>query len=380
MGCGLSYILFDKDRDTKRERRVVILLATIHTMGKVTLSIKKIKSTAQLSNAYDHNERIRFCENTDKSKRDQNRLIYDNGTTYSNFYKEKIRQSPVYNGRGKRTIRRDAVRAVDICIRPSREGLKDNLMFDLDKFCENTKEWAFNSFGKENIAGITLHMDEVTPHIHCVFVPMTEDGRLCSVDYIGSPEKLSKLHDTLAEHLQEIGLQRGRKRSTSRPDGKINFDKIKDFYDAINEIRSDALPAPLKGETVEQYFIRANNELKDIRSQDLARLKSIQRELDDAKTTLEQIRHGDTSERTRLEDEKKALEAKLKELESRQKNLKQNEDALKQWQDVVYAIQHGLLPSNDQKALLDGLSKALSATKKEREKEPNFKADPKQRE
>ena len=349
-------------------------------MGKVTLSIKKIKSTAQLSNAYDHNERIRFCENTDKSKKDQNRSIYDNGTTYSNFFREKVRQSPVLSGRGKRTIRKDAVRAVDICIRPSRDGLEDNLMFDLDRFCENTKEWAFKSFGKENIAGITLHMDEVTPHIHCVFVPITEDGRLCATDYIGSPEKLSNLHDTLAEHLKELGFQRGRKRSTSHPDGKINFEEIKDFYDAIKKARTDALPAPLEGETAKQYSVRANIAFNDERSRHLEELKSIQRELDDVKTTLRQIEAGDNPELLRIESEKSALKAKAEDLENRQRILKQNESALSQWQDVVYALQHELLPPDDQKSLLNNLSKALSATKKEKQKEDVLRTDSKHKE
>ena len=37
---------------------------------------------------------------------------------------------------------------------------------------------------KENIVRFTLHMDERTPHIHWVFVPITEDGRLSAKEIL----------------------------------------------------------------------------------------------------------------------------------------------------------------------------------------------------
>lgn len=41
----------------------------------------------------------------------------------------------------------------------------------------------------------TLHMDERTPHIHCVVVPLTVDGRLSAKEVMGDRRKLSELQD-----------------------------------------------------------------------------------------------------------------------------------------------------------------------------------------
>ena len=50
---------------------------------------------------------------------------------------------------------------------------------------EKSKEWIKENykflakeFGKENIVRFTLHLDEKTPHLHAVTIPLTNDGRL----------------------------------------------------------------------------------------------------------------------------------------------------------------------------------------------------------
>ena len=35
-------------------------------------------------------------------------------------------------------------------------------------------------------------MDEKTPHLHLVFVPLTEDNRLCAKEIIGNRANLTK--------------------------------------------------------------------------------------------------------------------------------------------------------------------------------------------
>lgn len=38
-------------------------------------------------------------------------------------------------------------------------------------------------------------MDEKTPHLHLVFVPLTEDNRLCPKEIIGNRANLTKWQD-----------------------------------------------------------------------------------------------------------------------------------------------------------------------------------------
>ena len=60
-------------------------------------------------------------------------------------------------------------------------------------------------YGKENCVGAYVHMDEKTPHMHFVFVPMTKDRRLSSKE-INSRGNLTRLQNELPKHLQRNGF------------------------------------------------------------------------------------------------------------------------------------------------------------------------------
>ena len=63
----------------------------------------------------------------------------------------------------------------------------------------------------ENILSAVVHLDEATPHLHFVFVPITEDDRLCSKDIIGGPKGMTQLQDDFYEYMHEryTELERG---------------------------------------------------------------------------------------------------------------------------------------------------------------------------
>lgn len=60
--------------------------------------------------------------------------------------------------------------------------------------------------GRENVVSAMVHMDEKTPHMHFLHVPVTPDGRLCAKD-IYTKAALRKLQDELPRHLQNRGFQ-----------------------------------------------------------------------------------------------------------------------------------------------------------------------------
>lgn len=57
-------------------------------------------------------------------------------------------------------------------------------------------------YRRENIISAVVHMDEKTPHMHLVFVPITEDNRLSSKDIIGGPKGMHQLQDDFYEHME----------------------------------------------------------------------------------------------------------------------------------------------------------------------------------
>ncbi|WP_228956673.1 MobV family relaxase, partial [Liquorilactobacillus nagelii] len=85
-------------------------------------------------------------------------------------------------------------------------------------------------FGGRNVVDFTLHMDERTPHIHCVVVPLTVDGRLSAKEVMGDRRKLSELQDCYGKVMQnKFGLQRGIKGSTA------THDSVREYYGRIEE-------------------------------------------------------------------------------------------------------------------------------------------------
>lgn len=81
-----------------------------------------------------------------------------------------------------------------------------------------------------NVVDFTLHMDERTPHIHCVVVPLTVDGRLSAKEVMGDRRKLSELQDCYGKVMQnKFGLQRGIKGSTA------THDSVREYYGRIEE-------------------------------------------------------------------------------------------------------------------------------------------------
>jgi len=70
-------------------------------------------------------------------------------------------------------------------------------------------EFACKEFGKENIVRFTLHLDEKTPHLHVVAVPLTKDGRLSAKEIFGNRNELSDRQTRYADAMRDFGLQRG---------------------------------------------------------------------------------------------------------------------------------------------------------------------------
>jgi hypothetical protein len=74
---------------------------------------------------------------------------------------------------------------------------------------EANYEFVRKVFGKENIIRFTLHLDRKTPHIHCIVVPISPQGRLSARYYINGSEKLEFYQDQYAADMAPFCLLRG---------------------------------------------------------------------------------------------------------------------------------------------------------------------------
>ena len=86
---------------------------------------------------------------------------------------------------------------------------------EIERWAKDVYGFVCREFGEENVASFIIHLDETGPHAHCVFVPLTVDGRLCSKEIIGGKNKIEAkqhmrdLHTRLAEVNRKYGLDRG---------------------------------------------------------------------------------------------------------------------------------------------------------------------------
>jgi len=117
---------------------------------------------------------------------------------------------------GKKTIRKDAVTSQRYILSGSHEQ-----MTKIGSNPRLIREWANDNYiffaekyGEENIIRATVHLDEKTPHMHLIVVPLTPDGRLSAKEFTGTAKKLRTLQNDYAEKIgRKWGLQRGMENS-----------------------------------------------------------------------------------------------------------------------------------------------------------------------
>lgn len=86
---------------------------------------------------------------------------------------------------------------------------------DIERWAQDIYRFACKEWGEENIVSFVVHLDEVNPHVHCMMVPITPDGRLSAKEMIGGKDKaaaskrMNEIHTRLAEVNRKWGLERG---------------------------------------------------------------------------------------------------------------------------------------------------------------------------
>lgn len=127
---------------------------------------------------------------------------------------------------GKRAVRKDAVKHINHMLTGSHDQMK-KIFSNKDTaqaWTQANLDFIAENFGAANIVRFTLHLDEKTPHIHCVTVPITEKGGLSAKEVMGNRVKLQQIQTKYAEKMKPFGLERGR----SNPN--IKHQDTKEFY------------------------------------------------------------------------------------------------------------------------------------------------------
>ena len=87
----------------------------------------------------------------------------------------------------------------------------------IEQWATDMYNFMTRKYGEDNIASFVVHLDETTPHAHCVVVPITDSGELSfrkvfigeQNDKLAMSRKMKQLWDEMAPVSEKYGLARG---------------------------------------------------------------------------------------------------------------------------------------------------------------------------
>ncbi|NJO65321.1 MAG: plasmid recombination protein [Richelia sp. RM2_1_2] len=189
--------------------------------------IQKIKSWGALARSEAHTARKVNTPNANPQIKNLEVIVSSDNLDLEMKVRNKI---------GSQKYRSDAVLAVEMLLSASAEYFRPNAAhkggnYDkqrLDDFVEAVVKWLDNSWG-DRIVKASLHLDEMTPHIHAYLVPLDERGKLNCKALFGTRVKMYQLQDSFANALGHLGIVRGVKGSVA------THTKVKKYYAAVNQ-------------------------------------------------------------------------------------------------------------------------------------------------
>ena len=116
---------------------------------------------------------------------------------YYHFIQSRIEQA-------RCRTRKDSTRFVDTLITASPEFFKGKSPKEIAAYFQRAADFLIDRVGRENIVSAMVHMDEKTPHLHLVFVPLTkgqDDFPACMVEQYPDLERGESASKTGRKHI-----------------------------------------------------------------------------------------------------------------------------------------------------------------------------------
>lgn len=186
----------------------------------------KAGSSGGLTNHIDRTQHKDVSGNINQSNSHENLELVKKTGTIDQMIKERIAKGY----QGKKAVRKDAVTSQRYILSGSHDSMMKLDKLQIMKWAKDNYDFFAEKYGEENIVRATVHLDEKTPHMHLIVVPLTKEGKLSAREYTGSREKLRQLQTDYAEKIGvKYGLERGVKASNRK------HITTRDYYRYINE-------------------------------------------------------------------------------------------------------------------------------------------------
>lgn len=303
---------------------------------------------AQAMGAYKHNERKtknHSNKNIDSSKTELNYYLKKNELSY---IKEFDRIKEKYNLKGQ--IRSNSNIMCEMVFTSDQKFFDEIGYKESQRYFKESYDFIckYKDLGEQNIISAVVHMDEDTPHMHLLFIPVvhTTDkqgnkiDKVCSRDFWRGKNSYRDLQNAYFKHISEKGfkLERGELvEVTNREHYSVQeFKKITNFENTKNVLENITLDLPEtpnirdikkvminRDEKIEIEIIKPRDELiQELHKENI----SLRKELSKQSNTVEMATEYEKEHTQMLEDNinLKFKCRKLEEtLENKEKKLKQ---------------------------------------------------------
>ena len=267
------------------------------------------------------------------------------------------------------TMREDRKKSFRQMVDDSNNVVADELLFTSDndffkdmnkkqikKWADTCMEFVYEDLGytKEQILHATLHLDEKTPHIHCVLVPLikkfdkrtnTEKYTISKKQYIRDNAHLSQLQDKYYQRLVDKGfdLDRGIKNSDNEHISIREFKKITNKLDNRLEKQNtiltnsfEELEDKLKTSkpTITGKEVKIDKDTYDTLNKFIKTSKQVINDIPKNQALFHEL-NDYTKNYRELEYQKRNVEVEVRKLEIKNEELKRENNKLKKMLKII---------------------------------------------
>ena len=333
-----------------------------------------IMTTNDLAQIGSHNQREKkaYKSNPDIKIEDsyKNIQLVPLNYKYVKKFHELTKEYEKQHNEKMKTERKERQRNYTQMVNRSRNCVADELLFtaspkffdnmseeDIMKWADTCMEFVYNDLGytKEQILHATIHLDEKSPHIHCVVVPLvkkldkrtnTERWTISKKQYIRDKIHLSQLQDKYHERLVDSGfdLERGIKGNNREHLKTKELKKTTHYYENKTQIINKNLDKAIndlnekmkttKNTIFDKEYVKVKKETFDSMNKVIKETKKVVEFQPKIEQLFNEVNTFTKSHQT-LEKENSNLKREVKSLVTRNQNLTAENNKLKNYIDVI---------------------------------------------
>ena len=278
-------------------------------MSYIVLHMDKFKKEA-VRGIQSHNNRERESHSNPDIDYERSAHNYDLHEPAAENYAEAI-QNRIDDLLLVKAVRKDAVHMCGLIVSSDSAFFEKLSPEDTKRFFEESKAFLTEFVGAVNVISAMVHMDEKTPHMHFLHVPVTPDNRL-NANKIYTRESLKKLQTELPRHLQSRGfdLQRGVEQEPGAKKRHLNTREFKQQQEALHSLEKEAQAVSAELEQRQREESALQERLQSIEQQALEAEKVLAEQTDIPKASMLNFKSVLETAQEIIERQKKALAAK----------------------------------------------------------------------